>query len=477
MRTNSVQQQPKLGGEIMRTADPTLMPLLKQLDEMHGMGLLLQTQDGGRVPVRLNTGNKSQVIEVFIGGRWQELTGATSGSADSISGESSASTQIEYIHDSSPAVYPSDAVPQAWSYPASAGSSALYSRGDHKHPDLQVALDQTVEQLLRGSLSTGKPTPITKTYNFNNTASANNGVLVIGNSLVPVVWSTDSTTIYTTYQNLTLTFLFYTSGGNVVLDRSANGTSAATNVGVTLDGVAQTAWNQSTTRTYTLSNLAAGVHTLVITSGTNTTYTRLAQVQFPAYDYQGVGMPGDAAQIVYMPSSFKVTTLGIGPTNNGASATQVYGEAITPKLPLGSYAPYQAFARSSCIPAGATFAAPGGTGLLDYPFIGGFNRSYAYQRIVTGTTFALSANAQTRGYKATGGGNGLWLNNGMDSASSIISLCFLPCIAVITATGSGSRFNVGDLCLMMFTTSNSGTIQAVGCDPGDTSPMDFYKLA
>lgn len=74
IRTTSLKQKPTLQTPLHQKADRETKDLLRQLQDYHGLGVALQDDKGGTVPVRVANG----ALEALVDGEWQGLTGGTS---------------------------------------------------------------------------------------------------------------------------------------------------------------------------------------------------------------------------------------------------------------------------------------------------------------------------------------------------------------------------------------------------------------
>ena len=219
---------------------------------------------------------------------------------------------------------------------------------------------------------------------------------------------------------------------------------------VKLDGNTQTNWTQSSS-TYTFTGVSAGVHTILLTVGSGN--VGIASIQIPQLPYQGVAVSGDAVQIVYAPEHLIATSVSVGATNNGATISSYYGEGVIQKLPLKT-ATDQTYTRSSCIQAGATLSdSTNARGIMRVPIIVGSSASGIGFNGIGGLTLTMST-AATRGRLFTASTN--FSIAGYDMASSIYCARYIPCVGVVTATGTGSVLSVGQVVLCIIGETDTG---------------------
>lgn len=583
MRKSALQAQPRLSGEIMRTADPTLRPLLKQIEEMHGVAAVVQTHDGGQMPVRINRSGGVQVIEAFTEGTWQGLSGSSvstevtkvvsaastgesgaAGKDGSVwrdgSGVPSHALGVDgdyYLDDAAGDVYlrasgmysvvanvkgvdgakgdkgDKGEVGETGAQGAQgvkgdtgAGVDVLTALGDMLYEDaasaparlpgntaatrkvltqtgtgsvsgvpswetLRVAdlwanralnpqwlLEETFEKLLQGTLSTGNATPASVTRTFGNAATDNNGIATWSGS----GWSSStgfrSTSINADYMETTIR----TDGTHdIVLYRGATSGGAQTSVAVLLDGVTQTAWNQAASQTYTLSSVVAGVHTIRLTNGSGGYVMRLASIQYYQLPYQGVGVPGDVVQILYVPSWFVCTAASTGATNNGGYINAGgMGEAVIPRFPLGTIYTDKDFTRANVQPSGCVTI--GANGIWKTSSLGswGASSSSAQPAMRSGISCTLSSTLGTRGFQYQS--DIACFTYAQSYASSILALSILPMLGVVTSTGSGTSLNIGDIVLFIGTYHRASVADAT-CAFGTSASgnasfaADIFKLS
>lgn len=68
MRTS----KPELRTELAASSDARFRQLIRQLSELYGVGVMLQTSSGAWIPVRVNTQNNS--LEAYSAGKWRTVT-------------------------------------------------------------------------------------------------------------------------------------------------------------------------------------------------------------------------------------------------------------------------------------------------------------------------------------------------------------------------------------------------------------------
>ena len=77
-RTRKPSLQTYFHGE----TDPRTRDTFRQLEEYLGVGVVMQTEGGGNIPVRFNA--SSQQIEVHVGGSWRATSGSSAGAPPTI---------------------------------------------------------------------------------------------------------------------------------------------------------------------------------------------------------------------------------------------------------------------------------------------------------------------------------------------------------------------------------------------------------
>lgn len=338
----------------------------------------------------------------------------------------------------------------------------------------QELMEQTLEELLTGVLSTGDATESTVTYTFGDASTDNNGIASWSPS-----WTSNagnrSNTLATAYVELTVR----TIGTHDIVLGCGVTTAGRQFCAVTLDGVAQTTWNQGANLTYTLSGVGAGPHTIRVTAGGLGTYVRLASIVIYQLPYQGVAVPGDALEAVYIPPWMLVTSVGIGPTDNGATInSSYYGETIITKLPRGTALAESVFARSPVV-AGA--ASSGGTGIVRTPIVSSRLTTSPLARgfLKTGVVFTIQSTAGTRGY--TVGADSEFEEYGYTLSATIYRLAVRVMLGKVTATGTGSVLTVGQYVLFVIGVdllATSSTTGSFGGVPGTFTgaSADIYVI-
>jgi len=336
----------------------------------------------------------------------------------------------------------------------------------------QWLLEETFEKLLQGTLSTGNATPASVTRVFGNAATDNNGIATWSGT-----WTSTTGFRYTSTIPDYFEATIRTDGtSNIVLDRSATGTAPRVACPVLLDGASHGTWDQ-TTQTYTMSAIAAGVHTIRVTCGGSGTTMRIASLQYYQLPNQRVEVPGDVVQILFRPEWLMPVTSGVGNTSNGATHnTAMMGESVLHKLPLGTAVVDGSFARDSVAPAGWTLG--GSTGIIQVPIMGDIPGSFARTKIRPGISLTVSSSDGTRGKLFTASEDASTYGPSMGSA--IYRNVILPMIGIVTTAGSGSALGVGEIVLIV--TANSGaTASAVTLSSMLTSTntgmaMSIYKI-
>jgi hypothetical protein len=182
------------------------------------------------------------------------------------------------------------------------------------------------------------------------------------------------------------------------------------------------------------------------------TTVRLASIVYYTLPYQGVGVSGDAVELVYVPTWFITTSVGTGPTNNGATIPSIYGDAITPKLPRGTALADTALTRSSCAQGIYTLTS---NGLMRHQWVS----SGDFSPMAPGISITLDATTGTNGRQAHS--DRVYNIVGYNMASSIFRLCAIPMIGKVTAVGTGSVLTVGQLVLVAQSNNYSGVASAV----------------
>ena len=67
----SMTAKPSLGSKLTLSKDADLKKFAKEVNEMHGVGLIAQTQSGGRVSTRVNTATMK--LEAYVDNEWKSV--------------------------------------------------------------------------------------------------------------------------------------------------------------------------------------------------------------------------------------------------------------------------------------------------------------------------------------------------------------------------------------------------------------------
>ena len=255
---------------------------------------------------------------------------------------------------------------------------------------------------------------------------------------------------------------------------------------VALDGVAQTAWNQQTDASYTLSGLSYGVHVVVFTAshagGAGTDGMLVGEMVVTQYQYQGVGVSGDTVVLEYVSPWLYATTVGTSATDSaGVYPAAIYGETILPRLPASTNMANDRYCTRAAldIDQGAAVSYAFVRMPITLPFFGSGIAAGAatpynpYAR--PGITVALGAGGATRGCRAAGV---YWLGYGRALVTTQIHACFQAHIGRVTAIGAGSVLTVGDLVLVITWdgTTATGTANRAFCRLDVDNAVDFFKI-
>ena len=65
MKTN----KPELRTGLVTNVDSQMRDLIRQVSDMHGVGVVTQTENDSHVPIRVNV--KNLKLEAYIGGEWK----------------------------------------------------------------------------------------------------------------------------------------------------------------------------------------------------------------------------------------------------------------------------------------------------------------------------------------------------------------------------------------------------------------------
>jgi len=567
MKKYQTTKKPDLTSPLLQTADPELRQVLKQLDEMNGVGSHLPTSGDGLQAVRMN----GATLETFTKGKWVQVVGSapapapvskpvTTVVANPIGADGSlyhGSLKGIGANDHHAAVTVSDtdtldltltgqavsgAVKKQMSIDADAsglklsgdsatpGASKVYGTdgsgvkgwqsasagaGDVVGPagavDGRIAvfdsttgklikdggqtiaevlaagggsfdteasnpqwlLEKNLEALLSGTLSTGDATEVSVTYTFNNAATGNNGII----SATSGSWTLAAGYISSTTASAYKEFIIRTDGTHdIVIDRGATSTGGKNACTVTLEGSAHGTWNQLTTQTYTLSGVTAGVHTIRVTSAGSGTTMYLNTIQYYHLPYQGVGVAGDVAQVVYNQGLIWTCTVGTGATDNGATFNELLmGEAITPRLPMGTLFDDTGVNRDSGAIAGLTVSL-GATGLTAFPVLSHIVTTTSRPLHKPGVSFTLSATPGTRGLLYTA--DVIATSASYALVAAISKVLFMAFLAKVTP-GAGSAFADGEIALVIISLQGNSSNANVISSPISTSTTqacDFFKL-
>lgn len=348
----------------------------------------------------------------------------------------------------------------------------------------QWLMEETFDRLIKGTLDSGNDTPASVTRNFgNSTTTDNNGIADWSGS-----WSSAAGYMRTYDAGAYMQVTIRTSGTNdIILNRGTSWPDYYdTAVAVTLDGASKTPWNQENDQTYTLSGVTAGVHVICITAVDALSDDDIAMViksiQYYQLPYQGVGVSGDVSQIIKMPEFYIISSISVGPMNNGANAPKAFtGESVIHRLPLGTSYLDKDFTRSSCLVSGLTYSWCA-NGYVRFPRGAGIASGFVQgqrnieDNIRTGLSITLSSTAGTRGRQFTCSELVYdWLPN---NASSIVKLLVMPFLAKITTAGSGSVFSEGDIVLLVVTCSLTNSVNPCSLYTGIYAPMaaDVFEI-
>lgn len=376
-------------------------------------------------------------------------------------------------HSHSGLVTYSSAAPKAPWAPGQPGSGTPVARWDHRHPNLAWILEQTFERVLKGVLDTKTATPSSVTYTFGNAVTDNNGIATwygMGWASLPGYRSTGNPNDY-------FEMTFRSAGTNsIVLNRGVLIPAHPEHHAVVLlDGQLHGTWDQSNP-TYTLSSVAAGIHTVRVVRDAQPDNENLTigSLQLYALPYQGVGVSGDVFTILAGLPYVLVYTLGIGPANNGATRYSTeYAPALSPKLPMGSYNNDTALARDVISVSG--WGISSAAAMINLPSWD--HSSGSFLPFTAGLALSLSGTAATRGWRIIPTGINYILGTPY-LGTSIIWAAAWAAVVQVTVPGSGSVFAAGDLALLVATRSPGPPTTAPQVLTGDTPDRagDLFKI-
>jgi hypothetical protein len=324
------------------------------------------------------------------------------------------------------------------------------------------------EMILQGTLGTGNATEAQVTRTFGNATGDSNGIATWSG-----IWASNTGYRTATNQGDYVEIVIRTWGTHdIVMHRVAVAGGSPT---VTLDGVSQTSWSQGANESYTLSGVAAGIHTIRVTCPAVGGMS-IGSIVYYTLPYQGKGKAGDVMRIISMPRELIVTSIGLGNTiGAGTYNPAIYGESIIHRLPMGTGLTDADFARASCAIAGWTL---GGTNaLLRVPILGHRAVSTIYRGFVRpGHTLSLNGAAGTRGRQFDAGIESE--SYGPSMGASVYRLCILPVIGEITAVATGSDFVVGDIAFGLITDSAlaAAVSTRVILANSNICAADFFKI-
>jgi hypothetical protein len=332
-------------------------------------------------------------------------------------------------------------------------------------------LEEPWDELINGTLSTGNATPASVTRTFGNATTDNNGMGGIswtGTTFAGSGWTAAAGYCHTRTAAKYLEVVIRTAGtNNIVLDRGtgiSDPDSYDNHVAVTLDSVVQAVWDQDNNQTYTLSSVAAGVHTIRITAvdainlaaPDSDIYMAIASIQYSAFPYQGVGAASDVVEILYIPPWMTCCTISVGSVTDGVGTynSSLIGEGIIQRLPLGDGYTDNNFDKDAQTPAGWTMHTSACTGILRLPITGDTVTS-GRSIIKPGMSMTLSATPGTRGRRVTA--SNACVSVAPSMSASVDSLRILPCLGKVTSAGTYS----GQVVLLVITQFVSAANNAV----------------
>jgi len=350
-------------------------------------------------------------------------------------------------------------------------------------PSLESLCEQMLDLVLTNQLSTKSATTSGVTYSITNGATSNKGVIQswsgAGWAGYPDSWRTGS---------IGNSFVFAFVGDALTMWLNTGHTSLIAGdqrATVNVNGAYHGTWNQAADASYTISGLTYGVNVVECIAshggGIGGDGMWIGEVAPNQLGYQGVGVSGDAVELLYVSPWLYVTTIGTGATDSGAVyPANRFGEAITPRLPLSTNwgndrVPTRAaldinqgvvtegFVRVPVL-LGRTTNGIGG-GVADA--IDSFPRC--------GLTVALGSGGAARGCRPAGN---YWTAFGTALVTAQVHTAFQPMIGRVTATGAGSSLAVGEIVLVTvwggLTTSAAGN-RAV-CQNDGNSALDFFVI-
>jgi hypothetical protein len=157
-----------------------------------------------------------------------------------------------------------------------------------------------------------------------------------------------------------------------------------------------------------------------------------------------------------MPDSLFVTSVGIGPTDGGATFNRtVYGADLVSQLPFGTIIAETLLARAPCQVSG--WAAAQSTGKIWVPIHSGISASAAaYGEPRPGIAVTLLT-AATRGRQVGCPTTDIFAAYGPDLNAAIYRLVILPMVVQVVTPGSGSAFAAGEMAFAVLTDSFNAT--------------------
>lgn len=335
-----------------------------------------------------------------------------------------------------------DSAPTALHHTLGTGSNQAAS-GSHRHAYLQWLLEETAERLLRGTLDTKTAVPVSRTYAFGNGPTDKNNILTTTGN-----WAAYPGYLASGSAGATAQVTLRTAGTNNVVLSPGAAPAYPCRVEVRLDGAVHGTWNQQGGAGYTLAGVGAGIHTILLTEANETPEVDelyLGSITCSVLPYQGVGGPGTVVRSVMSTGELCVTSVGCGPTNNGALYNPlIYGTDIISKLPLGAGLADSSFTRDSVALANLPAVS---TGIVKAPVYSHLHTGQGWGFPRMGTSYILQATASIRGYQVLG-------NPVSDCytyllSNSVLHLVFRVELAEVLTVGGASGVSVGDLVLLV----------------------------
>jgi hypothetical protein len=449
--------------------------------EIHDAATYVAHDGAGNLTLTDAAAGTKTLSDLAAGGAGADHNLLSATHPDTVAGAGSAGAIVRGSASGSWEAMPAGAAGQSLRVVRDASSGALQPRWT---PSLESICEQMLHQVLSCQLDTKTAVKSPLTYTFTSGADANTGVVQTWSG----TWANGSTYRGTNVIGDYFEWAFV--GDELVMwsntahapltmcDRAAT---------VYLNGALHGTWDQTAAASYTIGGLAYGVNVVKSVAshngGTGADGMYIGELVPNQLPYQGLGVPGDEVEILHVSPWLYVTTIGTGPTDNGAVyPANWFGETITTRLPLSTDYSDDRVPMRNALDPGQPYASDN-AGLVRLPIEFPLNVNGVSSGVASsiepfpraGLTISLGSGGASRGCRPA---DHYWHAFARSLDVAVIHLAYTPFIGRIVAAGNGSSLAPEDL---VFGIAQGGSVVAETtnrsiCRNFSTISVDLFKV-